>query len=197
MSTTEERKAALYERGVETASKFCQRNGFKLPTFHPMTSEDQQRFVRRLGTCGFYRHHQVTVAPALCAAPAGPARSRMWSYPRYKIDRTPLGVVAHELGHYVDHMMGYPSGGMGCKARPISGYEPNASERFAETMRLFILNPNLLEEGSPERYKFCRQTLGLRPVTTSTWADRLRSAGAPDRFIEAGQNWINQLKGKA
>ena len=88
-----------------------------------------------------------------------------WTYTGSKADLTAPGIIAHEHGHYVHHHL-EETGGKAVRVDiinalnrlidiepPVSGYEPNAYELWAEAMRLFILNPKLLEEGRPGRYK--------------------------------------------
>ncbi len=187
-------KLALYFAGIDAATTFLERNDITVPEFVNLDepTRNNQRLLHFIGTCGFYRRSVVHVSVARCASPAKAPMSRMWSYPRHKIDRTPIGVVAHEVGHHVDTMLGYPSRSIpkDLWRRPVSGYEPNASELFAESMRLFILNPHLLKSGSPLRYEFLRG-LGLQPATRQKWDTKLKKA--PERVVTAARNWINQV----
>lgn len=63
----------------------------------------------------------------------------------------------------------------------VSSYEPSVWEAVAESMRLFILNPDLLGVIAPER---CEHILKrrLKPLVTEHWADVLRNA--PKEYSE-------------
>ncbi len=73
------------------------------------------------------------------------------------------------------------------RSKVITSYEPNLHESFAETSRLFILNPDLLEQGSPERFKFLTN-VGLK---TSETRDFRQVLDHPD-YIQAAENWIRK-----
>lgn len=141
---------------------------------------------------GLYEQGIIWVNPAMCAIPAK-GEGRSWSFPGYKTDRTTMGVLSHEFGHHVDMMLRLPSRKAEWKAlrkdRPITSYEPVPSESFAETMRLFITNSDLLAAGSPARYRFLRETLGLQPVVSDHFPLVLRERGASPAIIAAACKW--------
>jgi len=124
-----------------------------------------------------------------------------WSYTGFKADLTAPGILAHEMGHHVHRaildkidakhgrIMLQCIRGIAKRETAVSGYEPNAYEIFAEAMRLFILNPKLLEEGRPLRYWFLRG-LGLKPITDVPWREVLRNAHP--RLISAAESWIRK-----
>lgn len=141
--------------------------------------------------CGFYfpNSHRIIVSADDCSLPS-PGLPRRWSFPGYITDRTPMGVMAHETGHAVDKLMGYPSNhGFSCKAirgERLTSYEPNSSEKFAETMRLFILNPGLLHQVAPQRYAFVRRELGIKPLfKIGDPLKVLKSRGATGKILDA------------
>ena len=105
---------------------------------------------------------------------------------------TGAGVIAHETGHYVDSLLKMPSLHIQKYIRgerAVSSYEPNDQEVFAESMKLFILNPYLLRQGRPLRYEFLK-SLGLEPVIADCWQDVLMHAHP--KLIAAAKNWIKQ-----
>lgn len=144
---------------------------------------------------GFYRYGRdfVVVNMKRCRMPARvPGYS--WSYPGYKADLTPYGVIAHELGHHVwYHIMRedrikqaswkYTSK----SGAPVSSYEPNPEEAFAESIKLWITNPALLRDGRPERFNYL-QSLGLVTVHGLSWRSAL--CNAHPRLITAAEQWI-------
>lgn len=140
------------------------------------------------GVCAYYRNGQIDIWPNMCAA-IGTA-GRQWSYPGYVVDRTPFGVIAHELGHHVDHQHGPAGGDLSHKWRPVhpkplTGYCPNDNEWFAEHFRLFVTNPDLLSKIRPKVYALFAEK--WKSVETRPWQEVL--AGA-DRQIRAAQNKI-------
>lgn len=122
-----------------------------------------------------------------------------WSYTGFKADLTAPGILAHELGHHVHSLvdrlidakhrqiMLFNIREIAKREPPVSGYEPNAHEIFAEAMRLFILNPNLLRVGRPIRYGFIHD-IGLKPLHNADWREVLRNAHP--RLISAAEKWI-------
>jgi len=161
-----------------------------LPSFRNATADRSHRDKRY----GVYdpNARTVTVNAARCRLPAiEPVR--MWSYPGYKVDRTPYGVVCHETGHHVHDTI---KGGRSVLRelreavkgeKPLSGYEPNIGEVFAEAMRLFLTNPDLLRLGRPQRYEFFL-SLGLTPVLEDDWREVLRDAHP--RIQQAAARWV-------
>lgn len=123
-----------------------------------------------------------------------------WSYTGYKADLTSPGVAAHEMGHHTEATLKKELspgdvanwrrawGEARTSEARVSSYEPNAGEAFAESMKLFILNPELLREGRPMRWKFLTETAGLKPVHSTPWKAVLRNAHP--RLIEGGERWL-------
>jgi hypothetical protein len=120
-----------------------------------------------------------------------------WSFTGFKADMTAPGVLAHEFGHHVHNMLiGIHGNSTLLKAirkvkkneLPVSGYEPNSYETFAEAIRLFILNPNLLRLGRPIRWAFLTQGLGLKPLHDISWQEIL--VHAHPKIISSAEKWI-------
>lgn len=130
-------------------------------------------------------------------------KSRRWSYPGYKVDRTAAGIAAHETGHHVSKKLAeeflkceHPMAEIGNylpwreivnNTKPVSGYEPTPDEAFAETMRVFILNPNLLRLGRPKRFKFLIDDLKLKPFVKLSWNQVL--SNAPSHILDAADKF--------
>jgi hypothetical protein len=124
-----------------------------------------------------------------------------WSFTGYKSDLTAPGVLAHETGHHVHfelekrgakipRMMADCLRYLQANEAPVSGYEPNLHELMAEAMRLFILNPKLLEEGRPERHRFLTGHLNLKPLHQEPWRSVLQHAHP--KVISAAEGWIKR-----
>ena len=179
--TPSQAKPENLQYGLDVIAKFCKVNKIKLPKF-----KDNSKICEY----GFYLFGSSTITYNL-------KRSRVpvktpgfsWSYTGYKADLTVAGVLAHEFGHYLDDTLKMPSKKIKKeigKEKKVSSYEPNTMEVFAESVKLFVLNPDLLRVGRPKRYKFLI-ALGLKPVIADTWQTVL--GNAHPKFIAAATNW--------
>ena len=178
----------LCQLGVELIGEFCDLNEFNPP---------KVRVVPTIAfeTCAYYRHHTITICVNRCAHPCGKVRNRNWNWPGSTTDRTPYGVLCHELGHAVDYAISpdkYAYSGTysldlqnETKERPITSYAPNHAEWFAEIFRLFVTNPGLLAQLRPKTYKRLREQ--FYPVTDKTWRECLLG-DTPERVIKSLTN---------
>lgn len=140
-------KDQLFDAGMLHIGKWCAANGVEMPRVETRTGKPD------FGVCAYYRSGVITIWVQSCAG-LGQV-GRQWSWPGYVVDRTPYGVLAHELGHHVDHQHG-PRGGFRSHvwrpldAQPLTGYCPNDNEWFAELFRLFVTNPDLFRRVRPK-----------------------------------------------
>ena len=176
------RKELILE-GLNLIKQFCELNDIPQPKIELNPNKQS-------GYCGEYipKTKLIKVFPNSCARPAiNPVRS--WSFPHYFVDRTVLGVICHEFGHYVHYHLGRPK--MGKLGLQITKYEPNMDERFAETMKVFLTNPDLLKYYNPDRYNYLTIKLKLKPVYTSDWKTQLQHYGSVnEKYIRACENRI-------
>lgn len=101
---------------------------------------------------------------AACAKPASGRSPRQRSFPGYTSDRTVIGVVCHEIGHHVDEVervSDTSDWANAIRGAKVSSYEPYPNEAFAESVRLYILNPALLQVVAPKRYSLLGEILGV------------------------------------
>lgn len=186
-------KVDLLGAGRTLMEQFCEANALTCP---PIQERDSKSWP--FGVCAYYRPTKVVICLARCApvGVAGPA----WSYPGYIVDRTPYGVLQHELGHHADIVLsGRDSGYRGefsIAARkeagepPITSYCPDDAEWFAEAFRLFVTNPGLLELLRPRTFELLRDS--FVPVMQGGWESVL--AKAPARTIQAARSKIDQAQ---
>ena len=129
-----------------------------------------------------------------CAIPGSGTRMR-FSFPGYKVDATPFGVLCHEFGHYISWL----KNGIGRSyewelivnnSRRISGYEPNSEESFAESFRLFLTNSDMLKRGSGARYEFMLK-LGLKPVVKDNFIKVLKERGVCRNILKCAKNYCD------
>lgn len=176
-------KGELYLDGLCLMSRFCEANELPLPKVTNL--EERWHFKH----CAYYRPDRGIVIHIPSCAHIGTC-GQAWSYPGYFIDRTPYGVIQHELGHHVDFTLGEQRGSYGSefsgKMRKDSGEEkltnycPNDWEWFAEMFRLFATNSELLKFIRPKTYALmCKR---MAPVEVRPWREVL--ASAPARNIQ-------------
>lgn len=175
-------KAELTLGGIELAEQFCRLNGLLIPAIELAPEKDW-----RFGVCAYYREGVIHLHVPSCARIGTGGAS--WSYPGYFVDRTPYGVIQHELGHHVDFMLGQQKGKywseFGEEMRRQSGedkltnYCPNDAEWFAEIFRLFVTNSDLLRLLRPRVYALLKDC--FTSVITIPWREVLKDA--PERNI--------------
>lgn len=155
-------KASLHESGIAACNRFLKYNELGKVEFCSIPKEEW-----KVGACAYYRPTTVKICLPLCAYPASENNPRQWSWPGTQTDRTPYGVIAHEVGHHTDVELsqrkglttGKYSGGYATSIReasgekPLTSYCPNDGEWFAEMARLFILNPALLNLLRPRTFE--------------------------------------------
>ena len=184
-------KAALLHSGLDVMEVFCASNWIEPPKVC-----QAERVGWKFDPCAYYRNSVTHICVAKCAA-IGYA-GRAWSYPGYIVDRTPYGVLQHELGHHVDVQRGTRRGpywsdfsialrGQSGES-PITSYCPNDAEWFAEMFRVFVTNPDLLRLVRPRTYRELRSV--FTPVFADSWDARIKDA--PDRTTQAAKRHIEK-----
>lgn len=180
--------ANLTTWGIMRADAFCKAN--RLP---PMRVVLVPRAEWHVGACAYWRNSTCYICPELCSRPAaGEADRRNWNWPGAVTDRTPYGVICHELGHHADWHSSDPASrgpywGMVCQQmleasgeKAITSYAPNPAEWFAEMFRLFASNHALLYH--VRRKTWDLMTARWEPVSDDDWRVAL-GPGVPDRIV--------------
>jgi hypothetical protein len=207
----------LYRQGVELVDEFLKLQGeeglnglLKFHTYQEVAdgavpscqAVDFFKRAVRLGLkgpargryTGLYYMGRAFVNVPVTAVPIQKPAMRSWSWPGWKTDRTAIGVCAHETGHFLVHGLSLDirswAAELKCQPKkPVSGYAPTAEEQFAETARLFILNPDLLRKAVPWRYEWLTDVAGLVPVPKllrKGWRKVLGNAA----YDQAAERWI-------
>lgn len=179
------------DAGIDLMHRFCAANDLEPPPV-----DLRPRAGWPFGVCAYYRPVRIVVCLEACAQIGTAGRS--WSYPGYTVDRTPYGVIQHELGHHVDVMLSTQArayqGNFSIDLRkesgeaPISGYCPNDGEWFAELFRVFVTNPDLLRILRPKTFE--RLSDRFEPVVKDPWNVVL--AKAPDRTLKACEKKVEE-----
>lgn len=199
-------KDTLADIGIDTCMEFCAVNKIPQPSLTILRSEDEDTLdfkrIRRWATCGFYRNSEIKVAVPLCSH-----QSPMYSWPAYISDRTPFGVIQHELGHHVDEVFSgfniYDTKSKKesfsdrlrkiTKEKAITSYAPNNSEWFAEIFRLFVTNPDLLKKIRPLTYNQLLES-GLEPIEKDDATTVLNRFCAKPHIFKRMENFIKASK---
>lgn len=193
-------KDKLYILGVERLIAFSELNSLDLPAINNVP---RNRWI--VSACAFYRPDTVemrewttpgiNICLDLCAQLAGEERSRNWSWSGSVTDRTPYGVLAHEMGHHCDWLVGERKGTYfsdHCMKVREEAKEPgltsyaneNPAEWYAEAFRLFVTNPLLLKEVRPRTFRVIGKTW---KCIDTPWREALGD-NVPDRIIQTLMN---------
>lgn len=198
--TPQEDREWLFELGVDRARAFCDLNEIEMPEIRHVRPVNW----RFRSVCAYYRPTYVAICVERCASRGYGGRS--WSWPGYAVDRTPYGVIAHELGHHVDYGRSTPAshaaywGDFSKMIRAESG-EPaltgyrgeDDQEWFAEMFRLFVTNSSLLYAIRVRTYAAIVNH-GLKPLETPTFNPftgmQVDGVPIPERHVAAVTNRI-------
>lgn len=188
-------KDELFAAGVALMEEFCTTNRINVPSVVRLKRTDR---LYHLATCAYYRHTEgITIMVEKCANYGYGGRA--WSWPGYVIDRTPYGVIQHELAHHVDHLLTNQGAWFSRRVhdvsqeKPLTGYLGTDKkmatfyqEWFAENFRLYVTNPDLCECLRPG---FCRtmRQYGFKPVVFGSWRRVLDDHRAPERIVMQAQ----------
>lgn len=196
-------KNILATIGIDHAWLFCEQNKIPQPKMNISRdlNDPLSERIRSFATCGYYRSGEIFVSVPLCAH-----QSPMYSWAGFIADRTPYGVIQHELGHHVDEwktgrnlyrtargnnfsdMIREKSG-----EKAITSYSPNSMEWFAEIFRLFATNPALLQKIRPLAYKAIVES-GIEPIVGESEIEILKMFEAHPRIYERMNKWIETKK---
>jgi hypothetical protein len=182
-------RARLLDEGYALLVKWCDLNGVSIPEVKRWYTDAP------FDACAYYRGGVINIWPNECASIG--TNVRQWSYPGYVIDRTPYGVLQHELGHHADQAYNYRGGIYSQDWRKetgeaaITGYCTNDMEWFAEIFRLFVTNPDLLAKLRPRTFTKLINQWPQR-AENRRWEQVLFTA--PERWIRATQNKIKQVQ---
>lgn len=191
-------KEKLFNAGVLRMTHWCEVNKVTPP---PIEHKKNEKW--RVNACAYYRPIGIHIAPDKCAALGFGGRA--WSWPGYVIDRTPFGVLQHELGHHIDWQMGSKKGRywsefsermfQAAQEPGITSYAAdNVAEWFAEMFRLFVTNADLLHCLRPRTYALLTGA-GFKPVSLSQWEVELKTA--PQRIRQQAEKKVRDIRGFA
>jgi len=134
---------------------------------------------------------EILVDARRCLDPTESLEPTHW--PGHLADFSCLGTTAHELGHHVCHLRDWVrisrawySVTMGAMDEPAVGLYATyqTAEDFAETLRVFILNPSLVEELAPKRNRFLVKEMLLKPVESRHWRELLSDSPRHIKEVE-------------
>lgn len=143
---------------------------------------------RTLNSAGLYNRGKCYVDVESCAK-----INPKFSYPNFSTNKTPQGVICHEIGHYLTDACRIKVAELKkIKEPPITGYAPNIYEKLAEFLRVFITNPELLREARPKSYGFiCKY---IKPLDRGSALECLGEYGeVPDEVLKRYEYVVSHL----
>ena len=161
-------KRRLFLKGRKLCLEFCKLNGIKPPKIHVI---DQDHEKWRIPGRQWYVNKHLSIKILSCDA-----LGYGGSYPGYTIDRTPYGIICHGLGRHLDWVYSNPRKSLTESIIHQGEYEDsiNSQAHFAEMFRLFLTNPNLLEQLRPATFGSLKSM--FIPVVDHTWEQVLWNA---------------------
>lgn len=211
-------RSALFEKGLALTQLFCELNAIPMPKVTVLRPDsDDPLFARyyHLQTCAFYRASMgICIAVAKCALPG--TGGRAWSWPGYAVDRTPYGVLQHELGHHVDEVKTFVEPRdkweladlfsfkiwSQSKEKPLTGYLGTDREEatyykewFAENFRLFVTNPDLCKQLRPKFYAAMLEA-SFCPTLKMDYFVALKLNEATDRILKMAEKKVLEASPK-
>lgn len=171
----------LWKRGHARLTSFCATNALPQPTITLVPYDEWH-----VNVCAYYRPRLgIMMCLERCAKIPSDhqpqSKSWNWSWPGSVVDRTPFGVICHELGHHVDwHSSSVKGSYFGnysvdvrqrSREKQVTGYCDNDHEWFAECFRIFVSNHTLLAAIRPKTYAILRER--WQPVGCDNWRDEL------------------------
>lgn len=174
--------SATYFRAKDVAAEWCTTNNLPVPAISTTPHRDWG-----FPDPGYYRNGKIVMCLAKCANAAN--RRSKYAWPGAIVDGSPLGVIAHELGHHVDHVRsaGYTGARFSEILRhsvgeaPLRAWAQTYDNWFAEATRLFITNPALLRLVRPRT--FAELSRRFKPTEVRPWDVVLERA--PDAVLKA------------
>lgn len=136
-------KLEEFDIGCGIISEFCKNNGIKVPEI--IISDE----IEHIGYYRFDRPDAIYVNVKRCN------RTSKNDHPMMIYETNVIGTMLHEFGHYV-HFRLFPwltKKFSAIKNEPfIKFWERSVDEDIAESIRLFVLNPSLMEKGRTKRF---------------------------------------------
>lgn len=137
---------------------------------------EKQHYLKPNAT-GYYDNYRQIVHINLnkCKKPES-EYSQNYTFPGWRYDSTPLGVLAKQCGYHLDNILENPSlDKTWCNIFESSIFKKDESylNDFSECVRLFITNPGLLKRGRPQKWQYFTKYLKIKPVFDLNWDEIL------------------------
>lgn len=171
---------SLYNAGLTMISQFVDLNQNVMPPVTTVETPQSKWMFKHV--CAYYRRDTINICLIKCRGVRN-SMGRNWNWPGSTTDKTPYGVLAHELGHHADFHSGRPRASnsymstystevkVASKEKPLTSYCPNDGEWFAEMFRLFVTNTDLLLQIRPNTYD--QLTKRFCPLPAVPWQQAL------------------------
>ena len=176
-------KQHLFRRGETLVNTFCEFNS--LPP--PRIEEANLR-----STPGTQKGRQIKIDLGKCTGALFTQNTNRWSFPGHIMDSTPYGEVCRQFGYYLLHRFKRKDPLFRMRgATKILGYERTEELAFAEAVRLYLTNSDLLHLVSDKRYWALRAGLRLKPIVDDPWNTVLEESHAPNKYTKLVINTYN------
>ena len=196
------KREELYLKGMEMIKQFSKLNNIDISDIDFFVrynkKECPNEFKRWLYTSGLCvyptkrkNRYKIFVNLPKSACEANKPTPFNSNHVHWFVDRTPCGIVCHEFGHYLHHKLTNLKIVLP-KEKQITSYEPNYHERFAESIKLFITNPDLLKQYDPKRYDVIVNKLKLKPIINKTYIEVFKEHNMHEIYYERAQKRIEK-----
>lgn len=189
------RREVLLQRGTQRVKDFCTANDLPIPDIVPVSRESWVEDV-----CAYYRPQVIRICLTKCADECDERVGRNWNWPGNTTDRTPYGVLCHELGHHCDILKSYAKGEYfgdysielrkASREDKLTRYCPNDAEWFAEMFRLYVTNSELLALLRPRTW--VRLSRDFKSVSNPDWREEL-GKDVPEKVVENLEHKLKML----
>lgn len=196
------KREELYLKGMEMIKQFAELNNIDISDIDFFVRYNKKecpkgfnRYINYSGLCIYKtkhkNHYSIFINLPKSAYEANKPTAFNSNHVHWFVDRTPCGIVCHEFGHYLhdkltDCKLVLP------KEKQITSYEPDYHERFAESIKLFITNPDLLKQYDPKRYDVIVNKLNLKPITNKSYIDVFKEHNMHEIYYERAKKRIEK-----
>ena len=180
-------KGLLFKSGINILNDFAVLNNV------PITTIELRKWQTNYKGYYISSSNKIYINLSKCSR-ANP----MYSFPGFTSNATAQGVVVHEYGHYIndkilsklEHSLLYYKNKINEKC--VTSYCPDVDEYFAEQLKVFIINPDLLKVFWPNTYNFLSSI--LQPLNRGSYLHVLHEF--VDEIPEKIYKRIEKLKSK-
>lgn len=180
MKMMTERETLLWNEACKHIKIFCKVNNMVAPKI--ILSDNNPRRAEGVYRCGT---SEIKVFPGACK-PTKIIQRGYLNNPYWVEDDSIFGAAVHEFAHYVHFIYLNHKAVPAFAKKAVSLYgNTSRDEDFAEMVRVFIANPDLLKSIDIDRYNFLTQVCGLKPIKSVSWEKIFNMKKVPVAYYKA------------